>query len=183
MIQALSSWLHKKSTKYPTLAALLVFTLFTGFVLPFMGSNPSSGGSAPIPDTMLFYTPQGLYGLARAYGETGRQAYIAARFTFDIIWPLIYTAFLLTSLSWLARRALAPGSRWLQANVLPVLGVSLDFAENISTSLVMARYPDLTPVAAALAPWFTLCKWLVLGGCFGLLVVWGGVVFLRKLMK
>ncbi len=175
MVENFSQRLHKISSSRVALAALLVFLLFTVLVLPRMGSNPASGGEARIPDTSLFYTPQDLYAMADAYGQAGRQAYIQARFTFDVIWPLIYTAFLASSLGWLARRVFKPGSRWMLANLLPVLGMLLDFAENMSTSLVMARYPALTPMAAYIAPWFTLSKWLVLGACFGVLVVFGGM--------
>ena len=109
--------------------------------------------------------------MAEAYGEQGRKAYIRARFTFDAVWPLVYTLFLVTAISWVFGKAFAPGSLWQRVNLVPLLGMLFDFLENVSTSLVMARFPDQTPVLAGLAPVFTLVKWVLLGGSFVLLLV------------
>jgi hypothetical protein len=52
-----------------------------------------------------------------------------------------------------------------------VLGALFDYLENLSTSLVMLRYPDHTAVVDALAPIFTLVKWIFVGGSFALLFI------------
>ena len=108
--------------------------------------------------------------MASSYGEEGRAAYIQARFTFDLIWPLVYGLFLATGISWTFRKAFSEGSRWGLANIAPILGVLFDYLENLSTSLVIARYPDSTPVIDWLAPTFTMLKWLFVGGSFVLLI-------------
>ncbi len=105
----------------------------------------------------------------------GRAYYIRARWTFDVIWPVVYTAFLALSLSWVYWRAFAPASRWQWANLVPLAGMLFDCLENSPASLVMARYPDLTPGVAHLAPLFTLLKWLFVTGSFVLLFIGGGV--------
>jgi hypothetical protein len=128
-------------------------------------------GSAASPDTSLFYSPETLYDLAEAYGPEGREAYIRARFTFDLIWPLVYGLFLTTAISWMYGVAFAPDSQWQRANLVPLLGIGLDYLENLSTSLVMARYPDPTPVIVWLAPVLTLAKWVFVGGSFVVLLV------------
>jgi hypothetical protein len=154
------------------LAALGVFVLFMAFVLPQQASQAvESAGDAGSPDTSLWYTPAELYRMAEAYGAVGRRAYVRARFTFDLVWPLVYGAFLVTAISWLSRRAFSEGSFGRLVNLVPALGVLLDFLENVATSLVMARYPQRTPVVDLLAPLFTLAKWLFVGGSFGLLVI------------
>ena len=112
------------------------------------------------PDTALFYTAGELYDLAGAMGEAGRSHYIRSRFTFDVVWPIVYVAFFATAISWLARRGFAPTSRWQLANLLPFVAVSFDLLENLAASLVMARYPAQTPVVAELAGVFTLLKWV-----------------------
>ncbi len=147
--------------------ALVIFLAFTALVLPGQaaGSAERTGGAAQ-PDTSLFYTTAALYDMAEAFGETGRQAYIRARFTFDLVWPLVYGFFLVTAIGWLAGRLFEPGARWRQLNLLPIFGVGFDYLENMATSLVMARYPAQTPVVDALAPVFTLVKWLFVGGSF-----------------
>jgi hypothetical protein len=131
-------------------------------------------GGADSPDTSFFYAPADLYRMAEAYGEPGRQAYIRARFTFDLVWPLVYTLFLATAISWLFGRAFAPDSRWQRANLAPLLGALCDVLENLSTSLVMLRYPAQTAVADLLAPVSTALKWGFLGASF--LLLFAGIV-------
>jgi hypothetical protein len=171
MARKLSQALYRLSTGWVALAALAIFLLFTALVLPQQSSAAeTTAGGAGSPDTSLFYTPTALYQMAEAYGAEGRAAYVRARMTFDVIWPVAYTLFLATALSWLYARAFAPGSPWRLANLAPVLGALLDYAENLSTSLVMLRYPARTPLVDTLAPLFTLTKWIFVGGSFALLL-------------
>lgn len=185
-MRSLSSWLIEKSSGWLSLLAVLVFVLFTALVLPGQASTAESnrldanGQPVGSPDTSLYYSADHLYRIADTYGPAGRQAYIRARFTFDVIWPLVYTFFLLTAVSYLGSRALPLGSSWRLANLLPLAGVLFDFLENISTSLVMARYPLTTPVIAELAGVFTLLKWLLIGLSFLVLVVWLVLAMWRK---
>ena len=186
MLNRLSDWLCRISRGWVALASLVVFLLFTALVLPGQSASAEAvAGGAGSPDTSLTYSAQDLYRMAEAYGEQGREAYIRARFTFDIVWPLVYTLFLVTAISWVFGKAFAPGSPWQRANLLPVLGALSDLMENVSTSLVMARYPAQTPVMASLAPVFTLVKWVLLGASFVLLLagivvaVWRWVKALR----
>ncbi len=153
------------------LAALVIFLVFTALVLPGQaaGSAERTGG-AQQPDPSLFYTPAELYGMAEAYGPDGRQAYIQARFTFDVVWPLVYGFFLVTTIGWLAGKAFRSGSPWRLLTLAPVLGVLFDYLENLATSLVMARYPAQTPVVDLLAGPLTLVKWLFVGGSCVVLV-------------
>ncbi len=153
------------------LAALVIFLLFTALMLPGQAAGLGARtGGARQPDTSLFYTPAELYGMAEAFGPAGRQAYIQARFTFDVVWPLVYGFFLGTAIGWLAGKAFQPGSPWRLLNLTPVLGVLFDYLENLATSLVMARYPAQTPVVDLLAGPLTLVKWLFVGGSFVVLV-------------
>jgi hypothetical protein len=154
------------------LFALIIFILFTALVLP--GQAEKGGqdtGEVGSPDLSFFYSPDQLYAMAESYGVDGRQAYIRARFTFDLVWPLVYTFFLVTTISWLNGKV-SPSSRLLQlSNLAPVLGAIFDYLENLSTSLVMVRYPDKTPVVDVLAPLFTMVKWSFVAGSFVLLVI------------
>jgi hypothetical protein len=174
MAQRTSAWLHRISRGWLTFGALIAFVLFTVLVLPRQAAQAEAAtGLATSPDTSLFYTPSELHQLAAAYGPDGRAAYVRTRFTFDLIWPLVYLAFLATSLSYVYARAAAPGSRWRLANLAPVAGVILDYLENLSASVVMLRYPATTAVVAHMAPAFTLLKWAFVGGSIALLL--GGV--------
>ena len=120
--------------------------------------------------------------MAEAYGQAGREAYIRARFTFDLVWPLVYTIFLTTAISWLYQKAYTLESLWQRMNLVPVLAALFDDLENISTSLVMLRYPNHMPLVSMLASIFTVGKWILLGTSFVLLIV-GVVIGVYRWLK
>ena len=174
MAKRFSAWLRRASTGWVALSALLIFLLFSALVLPQQAAkSEEETGSSESPDTSFLYSPGDLYRLAGSYGQQGRQAYVRARFTFDLVWPLVYTLFLVTAISWVFGKACAPSSRWQRANLVPLLGALFDCLENLSTSLVMLRYPEQMAVVAALAPLFTALKWTLLSASFVLLL--GGI--------
>lgn len=157
---------------WAALAAVVLFGLFTALVLPAQArAGAFYTALYAAPDTSWWYRPDDLYAAGEAWGPAGRSAYVQARVTFDVLWPLVYGAFLVVTLAWTWARTTAPGSRWRRVALLPVLVVALDYAENLCTATVMARYPARTPVLAELAPVFTGAKWLTLSACFLLLGV------------
>jgi len=170
--QRISEGLHRVSTGWVALSTMVIFLLFTALVLPRQSASAEAGArDVGSPDTSLYYSREELYRMAEAYGAQGRAAYVRARLTFDVIWPIVYTVFLSTAISWLTARAFKPGSPWRRANLAPVLGALFDYLENLSTSVVMLRFPDRTPVVDMLAPIFTLVKWIFVGGSFVLLFI------------
>jgi hypothetical protein len=175
MTRRLSDWLGRVTTGWVALAGLVIFVLFSALVLPRQAAQADAEtGDAGSPDMSLFYAPETLYEWADTYGVEGRAAYIRARFTFDLVWPVVYALFLTTAISWVYRSAFSSDSPWQRANLVPILGMALDYLENLATSLVMARYPDPTPVIVWLAPVLTLAKWVFVGGSF--LVLGIGIV-------
>lgn len=170
-MRKLSDNLRRLSTGPVAAIALVVFLLFTALVLPQQASEAeATSGGASSPDTSLIYTPAELYAMAEAYGPEGRAAYVRARFTFDLVWPLVYLAFLTTAIGWLSRKAFAPNSAWRLVNLVPVAGTVLDYLENVTAALVVGRYPARTPVVDLMAPAFTFLKWIFVGGSFVVLV-------------
>jgi len=175
-----SNWLYEQSSGRVALIALIIFGIFMVFVLP--GQAEQAEAIAPgvgSPDTTFLYGTRDLYSMAEGYGAEGRAAYIDARFTFDLVFPVIYGFFLVTAVSWMGGRVIPPASRWRSANLLPVLGVVFDFLENSMASIVMARYPAQTAVIDAFTPLFSVLKWICVGGSFGLLLV----LVLRVMLK
>jgi len=170
----ISGWLYKASTGRVALASLIIFLVFSALVLPGQSAAAEAyAGSQGSPDLSLFYSPDDLLAMAESYGAAGRQAYVRARFTFDLAFPLVYTFFLAACTSWLLNRLLPAGSPWRLLNLLPLAAMLLDFIENIAAALVIGRYPALTPLAAAIAPPATFLKWLLVVGSFLLLFVSG----------
>jgi hypothetical protein len=171
MLHRLSSWLSNISTGQVALISVLVFVLFTVLVLPSQAANSTSQASeAGSPDLSFYYSLTELYRMAESYGQAGREDYIRVRFTFDLIWPFVYGFFLVVSVSWLLKNTFPAESKWQRANLLPLAGVIFDYLENISTSLVMGRYPAQTPVVDWMAGIFTAFKWITIGGSFAILV-------------
>ncbi len=172
MLKTLSNKLYHLSNGTITIIALVIFGLVVAFILPAQAERAeAASGGADSPDMSFFYTSDDLYNMAEAYGADGRAEYVRARFTFDLIFPLSYLFFLATSISWAMKRAVSnPNDRWRLLNLFPVFGVLFDYLENISTSIVMANYPQQTFLFDALAPIFTLVKWFFVNGSFVILV-------------
>ncbi|MBP1703520.1 MAG: hypothetical protein H6Q38_2627 [Chloroflexi bacterium] len=167
MVKRVSMWLESVSTGWITLLACVIFILFISLVLPSQPSQTDEYSTgAMTPDLSFYYSADDLYRSAESYGEAGRQEYVHSRFTFDLIWPLVYTFFLAIVISWLIPRGFAAGSIWHFANLLPLAGMLMDYMENISTSIVIYRYPESTPVVDTLAAVFTMLKWITLSLSF-----------------
>ena len=170
MGKRLSETLHRFANPCVALTGLGLFLLFTAVVLPTEAARTETyAGEAGTPDTSIFYSPDELYGMAEAYGEEGRKLYVRSRVTFDVIWPLVYTFFLISTISWVYEGAFSADSRWRLANLAPILAAALDFLENGSASLVMVRYPLRTPIVDVGAGLFTLLKWISIAASFVLL--------------
>ncbi len=112
-----------------------------------------------------------LFEIAETYGEEGRQAYIRARWTFDLVFPLVYGGFLISVIGWLLEKSTSPESK--AALVDPGAAArsgAWTYLENTAASLVMGAYPTRLGWAAFLASGFTLIKWIFVYGGFVVLV-------------
>lgn len=166
-MRAYSNWLYRRMNGWVLAAALVVFAGFIIWVLPGESerSQAATGGGAT-PDSSFYYNAQDMYAMADAFGEEGRAYYIRARYTFDLLWPLAYTVFLTAALTLLYRDA--QSSLWRRVNVIPTVALAMDYAENAAAALTMVRYPARTPVIADLTTVFTMSKWALIYGSFGL---------------
>ncbi len=168
----LSEFFYRKSTLWASVISLALFVLFLWQILPAESTRSNEVlGSAPSPDTSFYYTKNELYQIAEEYGREGRLFYIDSRITFDIIWPFIYTIFLINAISWIANKTILEGSRVRLVNLVPLGGILFDFLENISNMVVMFRYPNPTDILASLAGIFTVLKWVFVGGSFVILAL------------
>ena len=169
-MKRLSRLIHTFSIGWVALAALVGFLLFTALVLPGQAQQAEAySEDVGSPDSSFFYTADQLYSFAEGYGPEGRAAYIRARWTFDVVWPLVYTLFLTTAISWLVKKS-GHQDGWLRyLTLLPLLGMLLDLLENTAASIVMARYPRMTPLLAYLAGSLTALKWILIGLSFAAL--------------
>ncbi|NHJ33778.1 MAG: hypothetical protein FK732_13040 [Asgard group archaeon] len=123
-------------------------------------------GDIPTPDLSFYFSVKDLYSWAESYGEAGRDSYIRTRFTLDILWPLVYTGFLFSFIGGLMYRSGLHGSIVNRFLLLPLCSLVFDYLENISSSIVMWRYPLRTPLVDYLVTVFTPLKWIILGFSF-----------------
>lgn len=183
MLKRLSNFFYDVSTGWVTLMGLTVFLLFMIFVLPQQAQKADAYSGGVSPDTSYIYSANDLYAMAERYGVDGRAAYIYARFTFDLVFPLAYLFFLVTAISWLLLRGLPENSQWRMLNLFPFAGAVFDYLENISASVVLGRYPAPSPVVDVLAPVFTLIKWFFVNGSFVVLMTGVFVVLWKRFRR
>jgi hypothetical protein len=180
-LKRLSAWLVRAAAPAVVLASMIVFVAFMVFVLPGQAAAAETySAGVGSPDTTLLYSSQDLSDMASVYGQAGRQAYIRARWGFDLAFPLVYAAFLTLAISWLLTRALPAESPAHLLNLLPPMAMLADFLENSLTTLVMVRFPNPAPLAFLLAPPVSALKWLLVSASFLLLPLAAVLALLRK---
>ena len=149
------------------IAFSFAFFLTIAFFLPEQSSRlGEETGDNPTPDLSFYFSVEDLYSWAESYGEAGRESYIRTRFTFDIIWPIIYAGFLFSSMGGLLYRSGLQDSIIDRFLLLPLGSLVFDYLENISSSIVMWRYPLRTPLVDYAVTVFTPLKWIILGFSF-----------------
>ena len=164
---SLSKQISRLTNKKTLTITTLLFTA-TIIALPTIQNTMTPETRTQSPDLSLTYTTTELYTMAETYGPEGRANYIKTRLTFDLIFPLIYAAFLATTISRLTRQTPEP---LRNLNQLPATAALLDYLENTTTIIIMARYPAHTPIIDTAATLFTPTKWLTLTASFTALII------------
>lgn len=180
LMQRISQYFYSKSSFWVFLITLTLFVMFMLVVLPSESDRSAQvTGSVTSPDTTFYYTRDQLYQIAEDFGLEGRLYYLDSRISFDIIWPLVYTFFLINAISWLLNKTILEESKLRLLNLTPLVAILLDYMENITNMIVMFRFPGQTDILASLAGIITSLKWVFVGGSFLILVfgvvLWVGV--------
>lgn len=180
LMQRISQYFYSKSSFWVFLITLTLFVMFMLVVLPSESDRSAQvTGSVTSPDTTFYYTRDQLYQIAEDFGLEGRLYYLDSRISFDIIWPLVYTFFLINAISWLLNKTILEESKLRLLNLTPLVAILLDYMENITNMIVMFRFPGQTDILASLAGIITSLKWVFVGGSFLVLVfgvvLWVGV--------
>jgi hypothetical protein len=103
----------------------------------------------PLLDMRPGYTPGDVYELFDVLGQAGRNAYLRLFWTIDLFLPALFGLSLAS--------AIRLGSFYAWRS-LPLLGTACDYAENITITLLLRRYPMHEPAFARLASVFTIMK-------------------------
>lgn len=180
MLNKLSSECYRVLNLKVLITATVLFILFIFLALPQVAEHSRTIlGSDRSPDMSFIYSVEDIYSMAEAYGTEGRMYYIKLRYTFDLVWPMVYLLFLVAYLT-IAFRPLDISMSWKMLNLLPFGAVVFDFMENIAVSIVMYRYPLRSPGIAELASIFTFLKWSLIGASFCALVVGMGILTVQN---
>ena len=124
--------------------------------------SQSYAGDWGTPDSRFFYSADELYRQMAQWGEAGRAEYISFRLSLDIVWALAYTGFLVTITSVALRRAFAPGHPQRKLNLIALVPLLSDYAENTLGVVIASRFPDRIDILAWLAAGATSLKWISL---------------------
>jgi len=116
------------------------------------------------PDSDLFYNFDRLMYIRRLYNKAGIEAYVMTRFTYDLLWPIIYTFFTVSTLGYFGQYMERTKVLSL-VYALPIGAVVFDVFENSFCSIFfMEMGPHFLGYLAVL---FSGLKWLMV---FGMMV-------------
>ena len=171
-MQRISEFFYRKTSFWVVLITLALFVIFLFMVLPAEAERSNEVlGDLPSPDTSFYYSKADLYQMAEAYGQEGRYYYVDSRITFDIVWPFVYTLFLINAISWVLNKTILDESKFRLLNLVPLAGILFDFLENITNMVVMFKYPIRVDFLASIAGVITSIKWIFVGGGMTILVL------------
>jgi len=145
--------------------ATIIFVLFIMIILPKMTAYSEEAiGVESSPDTEMMYSEEDLYDIADSYGEEGRRIYVIIRWTFDVIWPLVYLFFLLALTIQLAKPS---KYKWIhKLYIISIVATGFDYLENTLVTVVMVSYPKELFTIGTLASIASLLKWGILSLAF-----------------
>ncbi len=141
-------------------------------------------GTTHFPDTDMWYSALDLKIISGLYDVRGGLGYAFTRFTFDLIWPLIYYFFLSSSLN-LAMKGFNSLSLKKIYKLIPLLAVVFDITENTLCSVhFIGLKLDQIAVAASISSGL---KWIFIFISFALiifhLIIWIVNLLIRKYKK
>jgi hypothetical protein len=164
MKRSFSLFLIKLSSTPLVIVSAIIFLTFILWFLPDQKekSEVYAKGVGSV-DLSFFSPPDRVYKMAETYGEKGRQEYIRARVTFDVVWPLSYTLFILSLTTFCLTRIHGSDSKLVHLNLFIIATLLLDFMENGLAVLVMGSFPQRLDGIVYLMSTCTAAKWTFMG--------------------
>lgn len=146
----------QKIKLWQVLLSLVLFILALLFLLPIMDT---AAGSIITPDADFWYNHIRLAEIKNLYTQTNISAYIKTRIAYDILWPLIYGIFMISTLGFMTKSTYK--SKLLTTlYLMPILAVLFDLLENTMCSLYFSNIaPSIT---VFIAPISSAIKWILI---------------------
>jgi hypothetical protein len=142
------------------LLSWLVFIMFIVIVLPAVAMTSYERGLLESIDTNFSFDSSRIYPIVASYGEAGRAYYIRQRWTFDLVWPLLYGRPL-----YLMMNKFLFALNWKKLSFikyLPLLAILFDYLENIVFTILVLNYPVIFNFLPVIGVNFSLIKWILL---------------------
>ena len=138
-----------------------VLILLILFLLMNMVAAPAFYPRFPTLDMQSSYTPQQAYQYIASYGEAGRQLYLVAELTFDLVYPVI-TGLLFSLATLYSFKKGFPDHPWTEKlALLPFLPMTADYIENACVVLMLLAYPTELPFVARVSGMATRLKFVL----------------------
>lgn len=150
--------IHKfqKVKFWHALLSAILFFLALNLLLPMM---TSSSGHIHTPDSDFFYNSMRLKEIGDSYSHTDVLAYTKTRFTYDLLWSLIYGFYMVSTIAYMTKS-------WKNIFLLkhlyalPFIAVCFDFLENTLCSLYF--FEIVQGLTGFFAPIISRLKWLTI---------------------
>jgi hypothetical protein len=159
----------------------LLFFLFIVLVLPAVSEQARNQGLSASIDTNFSFNPSEIARIISDYGIDGRRYYLWQRWTFDLIWPLVYGFPLYLTLKTLSATLHQSKFTWLA--VVPMVATGLDYLENIIFTLVILNYPAPMFLWITIGVFVSGLKWLALISAYMLLIIFMILILLRFIRR
>ena len=142
-----------------------LFLIFLILVLPWMASlSEVITGTKESIDTNLSFNVSTYFHIRETFGEVGRKFYIIQRVSFDVIWPIVYTLFLVMLNSMMMK--------WKDVHIkIVLLAVVFDFLENIIAVIFMIQYPNEYQTIVYMLMMASMMKWILITVSFILPII------------
>ena len=172
-----------KFSNWKTLLPLfLIFALFSFYIFPqyqYRMTEAANGPVAPL-DTRFSYTVEEARGAFDKLGAAGREVYREVVSRVDMVYPIVYGLLFMLVLAWILKKLTTSSSSWLFLALLPLVGVTFDYLENINTRKLLAQYPNLSTASVSWGERMTQFKHIAGLLSVALAVILFIVVMIRK---
>lgn len=159
MHKQLSNWIYNKAHGGLVLLFLGLQTVYASVILPrFQPKN-----NEELLDLQFGFDKATAYRILESYGEVGRAEYLQFATVWDIIFPIIYTVSNILLVSFLVRKSFPNNLKLRLLNLLPLISLFLDIAENFCNVRVLKEFPNLSDYWVNFASNVGMIKWFFSG--------------------
>jgi hypothetical protein len=183
VLNKLSNLALRNSSKRNILLLFITFLIFYLLIFPSLVKLIVTNNQLPLLDTQFGFNAGTGYTTLDSFGESGRKTYLFTVTIIDGIFPLIYGTLLSLLFGFLYVRTLPKRQNLQLINLLPLLAITFDYAENINIALMLLHYPERIDLVAQMASIAGVMKWILLTLC--LAFVMAGTIgwLLRKFFR